>query len=110
MDWQITIHTPEYTSRSGCHYEEKTETFVCPYVSGEIVYYAYKEEKFLRKSRWVVRKSRVYGVWATNIFGVKLDNEWCIEQGRFDRLFKLEEDAIEFCVKKNQQQKIKIYK
>lgn len=109
MDWQITIHIPEYTDLNGMHYEESTETFVCPYRSGELVYYAFKEKKFLRKPKWVIRKSEVYSVWATNTFGVKLDNDWCIHKSDFNKLFTDREEAIEFCLKKNRQQKVKIY-
>ena len=77
-----------------------------PYFPHQIVYYAYKERK-----KWVIRKSTIVGIWATNIVGVLLDNGWHIDEDRFERLFKYEEldKAKDFCVKQSMREKVKVY-
>lgn len=109
MKWTVTISSSEYTDYDGFVHDAKTKTFECPFEVGQNVYYVYPEIRMFRKDRWVVRKSRVCEVWATNIFGVCLDNENHIDEGLFYRIFEDKESAIEFCLKKNNQAKVKIY-
>ena len=109
MNWIVTMHSPEYTDYDGFVHEEKTNTFECPFKFHQTVYYAFREKKPFRKERWAVRESQIISVWATNIFGVCLDNDEHITQNWFDRLFEDKEAAIEFCLKKNQQSKVKVY-
>lgn len=109
MTWTIITHSPEYTDYDGYVHEEKTRTFECPFEVHQTVYYAFREKKPFRKERWAIQESRVVGVWATNICGVSLNNNNHITENCFDRLFAEKEDAIEFCLKKNRQLKVKIY-
>ena len=109
MKWAIAMHTKEYTSYDGVKHEAETKLFKCPFEFRQVVYYVYKQERPFRKPRWVVRKDRISSVWATNIFGVRLEDGDCIDEKMFDRLFTDKEAAIEFCLKKNQHSKVKIY-
>lgn len=109
MQWAIGMHTKAYTTHDGVAHEAKTQIFKCPFEFRQIVYYVYKQERAFRKPRWVVRKDRVGSVWATNIFGVRLDSGDCVTEEMFDRLFTNKTEAIEFCLKKNQQVNVKVY-
>lgn len=112
MKWTVTMHTVEYAPDDDDNYvnkEEKTNTFECPFEYRQDVYYVFREKKPFRKERWVARRSEVVSVWATNMFGVCLDNNEHITQDMFNRLFEDREDAIEFCLKKNNQAKVKVY-
>ena len=110
MKWTVTKHTKEYTDYGGVVHEAETKIFECPFEFLQTVYYAYPKERLLRKPTWVIVKTRISSVWATNIFGVCLeyDNNH-IHEDWFYRLFTDKESAIEFCLKKNQQSKVKIY-
>ena len=108
MKWTVTIYPKERIDcdeRTVC----QTKTFECPFEYWQTVYYAYPQERLFRKTRWVVRKSTIIEVWATNTFGVCLDDGNHIHEDLFYRLFTDKEAAIEFCLKKNQRSKIKIY-
>ena len=109
MKWTVTISAKEYTDYDGVVHDAATKTFECPFEYYQDVYYVYREKKPFRKARWVARKSRVSSIWATNIFGVRLDNGEWIDEDMFYRLFTDKEEAIEFCLKKNQHSQIKIY-
>lgn len=109
MNYKLTLYTKERVDYDGYKYEAKEWHFDCPFESGQNVYYAYLERRLFRKNKWVVRKSRIVGIWATNIYGVTLDNNEHIHEDLFDRLFVDREEAIEFCLKKNRQAKVKIY-
>lgn len=104
--YQIKMNYPAYTARDGEPVEEKTVEKEIPFGLHEIVYYAYK-----KRNRWVLRKSEIRSVWATNIVGVTLDNEWCICEDEFDRLYRKEElkKALDFCIKQSERAKVKIY-
>ena len=109
MNWTITMHSKERTDYDGFVHEAKTTTFECPFEFRQTVYYAYPLERMFRKTRWVVRKTNISSVWASNIFGVRLDCGDYIHEDLFYRLFTDKESAIDFCTKKNQQLKVKIY-
>ena len=113
MKWIATVYEEEYVQcdedETAVELKRKEHTFECPFECGQDVYYAYRERHLFRKDKWVIRKSRVIGIWATIIFGVILDNDERIVDNLFDRLFTNKEEAIEFCIKKNQGLKIKIY-
>ena len=109
MKWTVTMNINGYTDYGGVVHEAATKTFECPFEYCQEVYYVYREKKPFRKERWVARKSRVSSVWATNIFGVCLDNNEHITENWFNRLFEDREAAIEFCLKKNNQAKVKVY-
>ena len=109
MKWTVTIGSEEFTDYDGFKHDAWSKTFEYPFECWQDVYYAYKENRFFRKPRWVIRKSKITGIWATNCFGVCLDNNEHIVEDSFDRLFTDKEAAIDFCLKKNRQLKVKIY-
>ena len=104
--YQIIMNYPAHTTYDGVPVEEKTVEKTIPFGLHETVYYAYKKRK-----KWVLLKTDIRSVWATNIVGVQLSNEWYINEDRFDRLFREDEveKAIDFCVKQSKRAKIKIY-
>lgn len=104
--FQIKMIYPAHTTYDGVPVEEKIVEKEIPFGLHESVYYAYKKRK-----KWVLLKTRINSVWATNIVGVRLYNEWCITEDNFDRLFREDdlEKAIDFCVKQSKRAKIKIY-
>ena len=110
MNWTITINTKEYTDYKGVVHEAETKTFECPFEYRQDVYYVYPKERLFRKTKWVILKTKIRSVWATNCFGVSLeyDNNH-IDEDLFYRLFTDKEAAIEFCLQKNRQSKVKIY-
>ena len=73
----------EYTDYEGFVHEATHKEFDIPYESWEDVWYCYKKRK-----KYVVRESRITGIWATNIVGVTLDNNWHITEDEYCRLFK----------------------
>ena len=111
MKWTVTIYEEEYVphDEAAVSLERKEHIFECPFECGQKVYYAYLERHLFRKDKWVVRKSRIVGIWATNIYGVILDNSEQVYEGSFDLLFTNRNNAIDFCLKKNMQFKVKIY-
>ena len=110
MNWTVTMNSKEYTDYDGFVYEAKTKTFECPFEYRQDVYYVYPKERLFRKAKWVILKTKISSVWATNCFGVCLeyDNNH-IPEDWFHRLFTDKEAAIEFCLKKNEHSKVKIY-
>jgi hypothetical protein len=104
MDWAVTIHTPKVTDYDGMVYEDTTKHYFIPYNSRQDVYYAFKKRK-----KWVLKKRYVTGMWATNTYGVTLNDGDHIPADLFYRLFIDKNEAIEFCLKKNEQSKVKIY-
>lgn len=104
--YQIKMNYPAHTTWDGVLVEEKIVDKEIPFGLHEVVYYAYKKRK-----EWVLLKSRIDSVWATNIVGVRLYNDWCVTEDNFDRLFREDdlEKAIDFCVKQSKRAKIKIY-
>ena len=110
MKWTVISNYEERTDYDGFVYKAKTETFECPFEYMQDVYYVYKKDRLFRKPKWVVLKTRIRSVWATNCFGVSLEyDNRCITENEFDRLFTDRESAIEFCLKKNNHSKVKIY-
>ena len=103
MEWTVTMHIPEHTDYDGHVYEEKTTTVKIPFACRQTVYYAYK-----RRKKWMLRKSEVIAIWATNMVGVELDNGEKIGDSSFDRLFTDKESAIDFCLRQNEKAKVKI--
>ena len=114
MEWTIKIHYPERIEHDGNITPECTEEYTIPFKCSQIVYYAHKKKFWKKNSNWVLTKSRVVGVWATNTYGVEIiDNEHIfgnrIDESQFKYLFTDRDEAIEFCLKKNAQTKVKIY-
>lgn len=103
MEWTVTMHYPECTDYDGYVHEEKTTTVKIPFTARQTVYYAYKHRK-----KWMLRKSMIVSIWATNMVGVELDNGEKIGDSYFDRLFTDREAAIDFCLRQNEKAKVKI--
>ena len=99
MKWKVEMHMKD----------SSVETFECPFEYGQVVWYAYPEHRLFRKDRWVVVRNRVSEVWTTNCFGIALENGTHILEEWFDRVFTDKDAAIDFCIKKNMQHKIKVY-
>lgn len=103
MRYKIIFDLQEYTDDSGHHPEEHKE-FNIPFQFYEKVWYCYRERK-----KYVVRKSRITGIWATNMVGVTLDNDDYVGESLFNRIFKNRTDAVDWCLKQNQKGTVKIY-
>ena len=92
MDYQVTFNTLK-----------EHETINIPYGFDCAIWYCYKRFK-----KYVVRESIVRGIWATNIVGITLDNNWKIPCDEFDRLFDDKNKAIDWCLKQNQRNTVKV--
>jgi hypothetical protein len=109
MKWIIKRVMPELTTWDGVHYEYEESEIEIPFDCCETVYYVHRKKWWKKNSLWVVTKSKVIGVWATNVVGVTLKDNTHLCENEFDLLFKDKADAIEFCLKKNEHRKVKIY-
>lgn len=109
MKWIITFNTKEHTDMDGFVYKATSKSFELPFTSHQTVYYVFYQYRLFRKDRWVVRRSKIVGMWATNTYGVQLDNGDHVDESMFHRLFTDKESAIEFCLKKNNHLKVKVY-
>ena len=109
MNWTVKIVCPEHTTYDGILVERQETEFNIPFAYFETVYYVHRKKWWKKSSPWAITKSRISGVWATNMVGVILDTNEHVEEDRFDRLFTDREAAIEFCLKKNEYRKVKIY-
>ena len=109
MDWTIKIHSPGYTCHEGSVIPEKNEEYTVPFTCWQTVYYAHKKKFWKKNSPWVVTKTEVLSMWASNTYGVTLRNGDCIDQSGFQYLFTNRDEAIDFCLKKNERNKVKIY-
>lgn len=114
MEWTIKMHWLEHTEYDGHVVPERNEEYTVPFTCNQVVYYAHKKKWWKKNSKWVITKSRVVGVWATNTYGVEIrDSEHIygnhICESEFKYLFTDREEAIEFCLKKNAHAKVKIY-
>lgn len=104
MTYKIIFDSKEYDDMFGHHGASHRE-YDIPYKYFEDVWYCYK-----KRNRYVVRESRIYGIWATNTVGVILDNNWYITENEFCRLFTNKNDAVDWCLKQNQRGTVKVYK
>ena len=111
MEWIIKMHWPDHIDCEGnVMYEEYTIPFECH----QEVYYAHKKKWWKKRSPWVLTKCRVIGVWATKTYGVTLQDDIHIMENRIDQsefkyLFTDLDEAIDFCLKNNERNKVKIY-
>lgn len=62
-----------------------------------------------KEEKYVVRESRISGIWATNCAGVTLDNGCEVSENCFDLLFTSKSAAIDWCLVQNQRNTVKIY-
>jgi hypothetical protein len=110
MNWIVKIVVPEHVDYDGIPVERQEKEVEIPFKRSANVWYVHKKKWWKRSSPYVITKCAVTGVWATNIVGVILDNDNHISEDEFDRLFTSRDEAIEYCIKKNEQQKVKIYR
>lgn len=109
MIYTIKMVVPEHRAYDGVLIEQQEKEVEIPFASGGTVYYAHRKKWWKNNSPWVITKSCITGIWATNTVGVILDGSNHLCEAEFDRLFTNKEEAIEFCLKKNEYRKVKIY-
>lgn len=109
MQWTVKLVIPEHTTYDGILVERQEKEFDIPFRLQEDVWYVHRKNWLRRNSPFVITKSRITGMWATNMIGVSLANNTYIGDTEFDRLFIDKEKAIEYCLKKNEYRKVKIY-
>ena len=109
MQWTVKMVIPEHTTYDGIPVERQEKDYTIPFELQEDVWYVHRKNELKRKSPFVITKSRITGMWATNMVGVILGKNKYIGDFEFDRIFTDRENAIEYCLKKNEQRKVKIY-
>lgn len=109
MEWIIRMHWPEHEEYDGHVVPERNEEYTIPFECGQTVYYAHVKKWWKKKSPWVITKAKVIGMWARYSYGVTLDNGQDIDMYVFERLFTNRDEAIDFCLKKNERNKVKVY-
>ena len=109
MNWTIKIVCPKHRTWDGVLIEHEEKEVEIPFQCYETIYYVHRKNWCKKNSPWVITKSEVRGIWATNIVGVTLRDNTHLSEDEFDLLFKDKEEAIEFCLKKNEYRKVKIY-
>ena len=109
MQWTVKLVIPEHTTYDGLPVERQEKDYDIPFELREDVWYVHKKKWWKKRSPWVITKSVVNGMWATNTVGVILNNSKYIDENEFDRIFRDRDEAITYCIKKNEQRKVKIY-
>ena len=109
MNWTIKMVSPEHKTFDGVPIERQEKVFEIPFNYFDTVYYVHRKNWCKRNSPYVITKSEVRGVWATNTVGITLKDNTHISEDEFDRIFLNKTEAIEFCLKKNEHRKVKIY-
>lgn len=109
MEWTIKIVVPEHKTYDGITVERQEKEVTIPFSCWDTVYYVHRKKWWKRNSEWVITKSEVRGIWATNTVGVTLKDNTHLSEDEFGWLFKDREEAIECCLKKNAHRKVKIY-
>ena len=99
MEWKITF----INSNSGVETEHDI-----PFELGQTVYYCKR-----KRNKYAVYKRVVESMFAANSYGIRLSNEAFKHEYvlayDFDKIFDNKQDAIRFCIERNQQLKIKVY-
>lgn len=109
MKWIIKQIIPEHREWDGFLVEHQEAESEIPFEQGAVVYYVHRKNWTKRSSPYVITKSRVTGAWVTNMVGVILDGDNHVGEDEFDCIFTDREKAIEYCLKKNEHRKVKIY-
>ena len=109
MNWTVKIVCPEHHTWDGVLIPREEKEVEIPFKCWETVYYVHRRKWWKKNSPWVITKSEVRSVWATNIVGVTIGDNIHISADEFDLLFTNKEAAIELCIKKNEHRKVKIY-
>ena len=95
MEWKITFVNTN-TGSITCN--------IIPFEQGQTVYYRKR-----KRNRYAVYKRIHESMWASSTYGIQLNDGEYICALDFDKLFKDRQDAIKFCIERNQQLKIKVY-
>ena len=103
MTYKILMQQKEYDDMFD-NDETWNKEFDIPYKFREKVWHCRKKGK-----KYAVFESYIKGVWATNIVGVILDDEYHVGKDEFYKLFTNKDEAIDWCLKQNQKGKVKIY-
>ena len=109
MNWSIKTVIPEHTTCDGILVERQEKEYEIPFKYFEDVYYVHRKKWWKHNSPFVITKSKVNSVWATNMVGITLTDNTHIAEDDFDLVFVDKETAIECCIKKNEHRKVKIY-
>lgn len=109
MNWTIKLTVHEHKAYDGFPIERQERETEIPFACGDTVYYAHRKDWSKANSPFVVTKSSVTGVWATNIVGVILNGNEHVTEDEFKYLFIDRDAAIDFCLKQNERRKVKIY-
>ena len=109
LKWIIKTVVPEHRTYDGILVEHQETESEIPFEMGADVYYVHRKNWMKRNSPYVISKSLVTGAWVTNTVGVVLGGCTHIAEDEFDRLFTDRDKAIDYCLKKNAQRKVKIY-
>lgn len=109
MKWTIKLTIPEHRAYDGVLVEHYEEEHCIPFSCGDTVYYAHRKKWWKAGSPFVITKSCVTGVWATNTVGVILNGNTHVEKDEFKCIFTDIDAAIDFCLDQNARRKVKIY-
>jgi hypothetical protein len=109
VNWTVKLIVPEHTTYDGVPVARQEKEYEIPFKSYEDIWYVHRKKWWNSKSPWVITKSHITGMWATNTVGVILDGDNHIAESNFDRIFTDRTAAIEYCLKKNEHRKVKIY-
>jgi hypothetical protein len=109
MNWTVKLIWPEHTTYDGLPVERREENYEIPFKFHSDIYYVHRKNTLRKRSPYVITKGLITGMWATNTVGVIFNNSNHISEHEFDRLFINKDEAIEFCLKKNEHRKVKIY-
>jgi hypothetical protein len=108
MNWTVKLIWPEHTTYDGLPVERREENYEIPFKFHSDIYYVHRKNTLRKRSPYVITKGLITGMWATNTVGVIFNNSNHISEHEFDRLFINKDEAIEFCLKKNEHRKVKI--
>jgi hypothetical protein len=109
MEWTIRMHWPEREEYDGYVTPERNKEYKIPFTCWQTVYYVHKKKWQKKKSPWVITKTKVLSMWASNTYGVQLGSGECIGESEFKYLFTDRDEAIDFCLKMNKRNKVKVY-
>lgn len=109
LRWTVKLTIPEHRAYDGMPIERQEEEYEIPFSCGDTVYYVHRKDWQRVRSPFVITKSCITGIWATNAVGVILSGNTYVTQDEFERIFTDRDAAIDFCLEQNTRRKVKIY-
>jgi hypothetical protein len=109
MNWTVKMIVPEHRTYDGVLVEHEEHEVEIPFKRCAAVWYVHRKKWWKRNSPYVITKGTVTGAWVTNRAGITLDGDNHIGEDEFDHIFTDRDAAIELCLKKNEQRKVKIF-